>query len=138
MAVGVQAHAVAELAAEQLINGHAQRLADQIKQRDVDARQRRDDVPRQRAVEDVAASDFLEEHVPVHRVFADEQRLHVVQQQRDAAAAVNALANARDALIRLDLDERVPAVTAHDGGCQVGDFHDVLNFPSHDPRNLKR
>ena len=74
MAVAIEADGVAELAAEQLIDRHAEHLAGQIPQGDLDAGHSGDGRAGHRAVEEAGAAHLLEEHVDVERVFADDVR----------------------------------------------------------------
>ena len=69
--VAVDADLVAHLAAEQLVDGQTERLAGQVPERDLDARQGRDVLPGLRPREDAERADALEERVDVERVLAD-------------------------------------------------------------------
>ena len=65
---------VAELAAQQFVDGHLERLALEIPQRDLDAGERGDQRAGEAALEDEAAAQFLEERVDRERIAADEPR----------------------------------------------------------------
>ena len=113
--VAIHAHAVAELAAEHLVDRHAVGLAGKVPQRDLD---RRDAA----ALAAVAAEllDAPEEPVDVARVLAEEPAL---QHQREGlAGAVADLAEADDPLVGVDLQERGRERRADDvGAADVGD-----------------
>ena len=72
LAVAVDADLVAELAAQQLVDRHLQRLALQIPERDLDAGQRGDQRAGEAALEDEAAAQFLEDRVDGEGIAADQ------------------------------------------------------------------
>ena len=107
--------AVALLAAEQLVDRHAQRLALDVVQRDVDGGNRR--LQHAPAFEILAAIDLLPDPADLHRVAADEELAIVLDGAGHGllATAQAALAPAGDALVGLDLDEQLVAVPTHTG-----------------------
>ena len=101
--------AVALLAAEQLVDRHAERLALDVVEGDVDGGDRR--LQHAAALEVLAAIHLLPERADLHRVAADEE-LAIVLDRADhglLAAGQAALAPAVDALVGLDLDEQLVA-----------------------------
>ena len=123
---GIDADAVAALAAEQLMHRHTQRLALDVPQRLVDAGERAH-VHAAAAIEPAAI-----QHRPVIldlvRVLADQivgQFLHLGGDSCGAAFD-HRLAPARDALIGIDLQEQ-PA-RRHQERRQLGDLHRCLAF----------
>ena len=100
---------VALLAAEQLVDRHAERLALDVVQRDVDGR----DGGRQHAaaLEVVAAVHLLPERADGHRVRADQELPEVLDGADDRLLAPGeaGLAPAVDALVGLDLDDELVA-----------------------------
>ena len=73
MAVGVDADAIAEAAAEEVVDRGVQRSADEIPERDLDAADRGDRGPRQGALAGEAADHDLVEIADVVRVLADDR-----------------------------------------------------------------
>src|SRR5690606_27112590 len=98
--IAIDADAIAELAAEQLIARHAIGLADQIHQRDLDAA----DTARLAAVA-AEALDRLEQVFDVAGVLPDEKMLE--PQRRIGIGTVTHFAEPIDALVRVDPDDRV-------------------------------
>ena len=68
----VDADLVAELAAQQFVDRHLQRLALEVPERDLDAGQRGDQRAGEAALEDEAAAQFLEDRVDRERIAADQ------------------------------------------------------------------
>jgi hypothetical protein len=68
---------VAELAAHQLVDRHAERLALEVPERDLDAGQRGDQRAGEAALEHEAAADVLEDHVDGEGVAADQPLLEI-------------------------------------------------------------
>ena len=125
VAVAVEADAVAELAAEQLVDRHAERLAREVPEGDLDAGHRRDRRAGHRAVEEAGAAHLLEEHIHVERVLADDVLLEGVDHRRAALAAVDALAVADHPLVRVDAHVGRVAVPLHLCRADVRDLHDT-------------
>ena len=71
--IAVDAHALADLAAQQLIHGQAQRLTRDVPERDFDGRQRGDVLAGLRAGEDAGGADAFEGGLDIERILADEQ-----------------------------------------------------------------
>ena len=97
--VAIDAHLVAELAAQHLVDRHAIGLAGEVPERDLD---RRDAA----ALPAVAAEllDAAEQPVDVAGVFAEQPALQ--HQRIGGAGAVADLAEADDALVGVDLEQR--------------------------------
>ena len=107
--VAVDAHLVAEFAAQHRVDRHAVGLACQVPQRHLDA-------AHTAALAAVIAEllDAAEELVDVARVLVEDAALE--RQRKALAGPVAHLAVAFDALIRSDLDERAAHRRADDGG----------------------
>ena len=112
--VAVEADLVAVLAAEELVAGDAVDLADEVHQRDLDAA----DAAGLAAVAAVVR-DHLEEVVDVAGVLPEQQVLQ--PQRRVGAGAVAHLAEAVDALVGVDPEDRIVAVAEDRGDPDVGD-----------------
>ena len=113
--VHVQTDAVAVLAAEQLVDGNAVRLARQVPQGHFDAGDAA-------ALSSVVAelSDLLEQSFDVARVFAEQSALE--HQRVSLAAAVANLAIAGNPLIRIDADQgHAKRRPTDDGHAEIGD-----------------
>ena len=104
--VRVEDHLVPHLAAQQIIDRHAQRLALDVPQGDVDGRDggREDALGR----EEAAPEEHLPDVFGSHRVLADEQRLEMLDgaDHRKLATGQPRLADARDALVGVDDDKK--------------------------------
>ena len=100
---------VALLAAEELVDRHAERLALDVVERDVDRRDR--GLQHAAALEVLAAVHLLPERADGERVVADQELAIVLDGADDGllAAGEAALAPAEDALVGLDLDEELVA-----------------------------
>ena len=105
---------VALLAAEELIDGHAERLALDVIQGNVDRRDGGRHHPA--ALEVVRAVHLLPERADVHRVPADQELAEVADGalDRQLARGQAGLAPAVDALVGLDLDDEL--IAADQGG----------------------
>src|SRR5690606_9285141 len=71
LTVGVDADAVAELAAQELVDRHAQGFAFQIPQGDLDPGEGGDQGSGEAAIEDVAPAQVLEDRVDLEGIAAD-------------------------------------------------------------------
>jgi hypothetical protein len=121
--VGEERHVVALLAAEQLVDRHAERLALDVVQGDVDRRDRgREDAA---ALEVVRPVHLLPQRADVHRVLADQELAEVPDRGRDGllAAREPRLAPADDPLVGLDLDDQLVALA--DEGRTARDLADL-------------
>ncbi len=126
LAVGVDADLVAELAAHQFVDRHAQRLALEIPERDLDAGQRRDQRAARAAVEDMRPAHLLKDGVDGKRVAADELLFQVADDGNRLLAAVDAFAQPGDAGVGLHLDPQMHAVALGGRGLDGRDLHDPL------------
>ena len=113
--VGIDAHLVAVLAAQELVAGHAVHLAHQVPQRDLDAR---DAAALAAPVAELL--DGAEDHVHVAGVLAQEHALELERILR--VPRVAHLADAVDALVGVDAHDRIVIVAAHHGQAHVGDL----------------
>src|SRR5690606_18339585 len=98
---------VALLAAEKVVDRHAERLALDVVKRDVERRDRR--LQHAAAFEVLAAIELLPDSASLERIAPDEQRRIVLERphHRLLAAGKPALAPAEDPLIGLDLDQQL-------------------------------
>ena len=138
---GIYRDFVAHFAAEQLIERHAARLAENIPKRDVDAAQG-DDADASGAELLMAAADIsgVPNLIDVRRIHADQQRLeHPGDDEFNQFAVARSRAETVDAVIGLHLDQRRRARVSHSGtaedlprrryfraqpdGFYIGDFH---------------
>ena len=122
--VRVADHLVAHPPAQQFIDRHAQRLALDVPQRDVDGRDGRGEDALRR--EEAAAEEHLPDVLDPRRVLADQQRLEVLDRadHRQFAPGDARLADAVDALVGIDDDKQKIADAAPDGvAFDVGNLH---------------
>src|SRR5690606_20453443 len=103
--VHVDADAIAELAAEQLIHRNAERLTREIPQRRLDRGKHRDIHSGLRTLEETPAPDVLEKAVHVQRVLPLQPLAEHFHQMIRAGDGIDTLAAAPDALVRVDLHE---------------------------------
>ena len=128
VAVGVHAHRVAELAAEQAVDRHAVVLADEIPERGLDARDRVVDDARRRPRARAAPAQLGPQAVDVARVLADQQRRQVAH-DRGQAGCAEALADPRETLgLGVHAHEGPVVVRLDDGGVHSGDPHRGPSF----------
>ena len=134
VAIGIETDLIAELAAEQLVDRHAQRLAHDVMQSVIDAGEGEDQRRVARAAITPSPAQLLIDEVDVEWVFADDQ---VAQSQDggfggeagESGTARVALARAGDAFVGVDADEGPNAAAAigflpaDDTSLHVGDFH---------------
>ncbi len=113
--VAIDPHLVAEFSAEQLVARHAIDLADQVHQRDLDGA----DAARFAAFAAIAL-DPAEQVFDIAGVLPDQQRLQ--PHGRIGMGAVAHLAQAVDALVGLDLQDRMDALCPDRGDADVGDL----------------
>src|SRR5262245_44198761 len=78
LAVGIDADLVAELAAEELVDRNAERLALEVPERDLDAGERGDQRTGEATLEHETATDLLEDRVDGEGIAADEPRRQLV------------------------------------------------------------
>ena len=126
----VERDPVPELAAQQLIDGHAKPLGFDVVERQVDCGQYLDPLrdPRSAAI----PRPFVEELDPA-RVAADERAAHDPQRrgERGRRVPVVGLRPPDDALVRGDLHEAELAQAAVAGqGLDGGDLHDAASHPA--------
>ena len=119
---------VAEAAAEEVVDGRVERPADEIPERDLDAADGGHGRAGQRALAGEAADHHLVELADVERVLADEHRRGLVHQLGDADAPIG-LAEAGNALVRLDLHEHPGESSLHDRRAHPRDLHDPPLWP---------
>ncbi len=115
---------VAHLVAEQVVNGHAERLALDVPQGDVDGGDGRGEDALCR--EEAAAEEHLPDVFAVHGVLADEQRLEVLDRadHRQFAAGNAGLAHAVQPLVRVHHDKQEVAMPApYRVALDVSDLH---------------
>ena len=124
--VAIDAHAVADLAAEQVPHRRAERLALDVPQRHVDAGHGAAADRAEHAVAHDGGLHLLPELLDMGRVLADEHGLEVLDGGLDHPRPAGALADAGDALVGVDLDEQ-PVAHAAEGG--VGDARRRLLRP---------
>ena len=86
-AVGIEADAVAELAAEQPVEGLARGLRRKVPQRDLDAAQRDQEDAALRAREDMIAAELLPAIFDIARILADQFGFQFRNQANDRACA---------------------------------------------------
>ena len=115
---------VAHLAAQQLVDRHAQRLALDVVERDVDGgHRRREDALRG---EEAAPEEHLPDVLDAERVLPDEDVLEVLDRADHGQLAPGdaRLADAVDAFVGIDDDEQEVAVSGPHGiTFDVGDLH---------------
>ena len=116
----IDAHLVAHLAAEQLVDRHAGRLAGDVPQRVLDGADRG-----AIGLERAALADLQHAALDVGRVLADQRVAEMQHPGLEVGLGVFHLAEAVEALVGDDADDRM---LADDGAAQVGDFHDDLLF----------
>ena len=123
-AIGVAKHAVAHLAAEQLMDRHAEALAEDVPAGDLDCGDHRAmDVA---AIERNAVEHALGERVDAARILSDRQVLQFMDAGlgRLDEAVQRAFADAVNALVGMDLDEEPVLPAGADGeGLDLGDLH---------------
>jgi len=123
--VAIEADLVAIFAAEQLVAGDAIDLADEIHQRDLDGA----DAAGLAAVAAIAL-DRLEEVIDVAGILADQEMLEA--KRRVGMGAVTHLAEAVDALVRVDPEDRVVAMPDNGRDADIGDLElRGLRHPAH-------
>ena len=114
----VDADAIAELPAEQLVHRHVQRLAGQIPQRGFHGRQHGDEHAGLRAPEDAALPNLLEQPMHVERTLVAKALAEALDEMVGALNGVDSFAAAPDALVRVDLHEQA---SAHVAALHIGD-----------------
>ena len=123
--MAVDEHRVARSAAEQLIHGRIERLAENVPERRIDRGDRRH---RDRAAAPVRAFvEVLPDVLDAARVAADEQRQHVIVQvtgDRELAAVERRVAQAVDAVFGDELQRDEIAAGTADDDLAVDDAHD--------------
>ena len=115
---------VADLAAQQIVDRHAQRLALDIPQRHVDGGNGRGLNALSR--KESAPVELLPDVLGVERALSDQQRFEVLQgaDHGQFPAGESRLTHAIDTLVRVDHEEEEVAMTAPDRkGFDIGDFH---------------
>ena len=116
--VEVEADAIAEFSAKQLVHRHVQRLAREIPQRRFHRREHRDVDAGLRAPEDAALANLLEQPMHVERTLIPNALPEALHHVVGAANGVDRFAAAPDPLVRVDLDEQASAYVA---GFEFGD-----------------
>ena len=121
VAVGVDAHAVAVAAAEQLPERHIERARGEVPERRLDARDR---VVHGAAARNVRGREVQSAHqrLDVTRIASLEERSELADRLREAGRAER-LAPAVDAVVALDADDRPVVVRLEDGGRDPRDLH---------------
>ncbi len=130
-AIGVARHAVANLAAEKLVDRHAERLAQNVPAGDLDRRDH--GAMDMAAVERYAVQQALGQRVDAARVLADGEMPELVHAgfRRLDEAVERALADAMDTLVGMDLDEQPVFPAGPDGeGLDLGDLHAAVSDPA--------
>src|SRR5690606_25392288 len=117
VAVSIQPNPVAELAAKQLVNRHAERLAYDVVQRVFDAGDGKDDRRVGCAAIAPAAPQNLVQRTNFHRVLPDQARFEMQnrffgRKARSRRASRVALTGSDDALVRINADEGPDAAAA--------------------------
>ncbi len=130
VAVAVEADAVAELAAEEPVDRHAERLAGQVPEGDLDPGHRGHGRAGHRPVEELCAAHLLEERSTLSGFSPMMELLEGVDHLRTALAAVDALAVADQPLVGVDADVGRVAVPLDLRGADVGDLHAALPPPT--------
>jgi hypothetical protein len=111
----VDAHLVADLAAEQLVGGHAGRLAGNVPERVLDGTDRR-----AVGLERTPLADLHHAALDVGRILADERVAEMQHPGFQVVLGVFHLAEPVEALVGDDAND---GVAADDGAPQVGDLH---------------
>lgn len=112
--VAIDAHAVAYLAAEQLIDGDAERLASQVPERNFDGSESRDILPALGPGEDaVGGADALLQRFDVQRVASDQGVAEGAHQRHAAHNRVGGFTVPDDALVGVDADVELIPVAHH-------------------------
>jgi len=122
-AIGIHTNLVAEFAAQQLINRHAQRLALQIPQGQLDARERRNKRTGEPTVEHMRAAHLFKERVDPKWISTDEAGTNLLDDGDRLHAAMYTLPNTCDVGIRLDSHPQMHPMTAGSGSLNRGDLH---------------
>ena len=120
--VAIDAHAVAHLAAEELIDGDAERLAGQVPERNFDGGEGRDILPALGPGENAVETDAFPQRLDVQRVASDEGVAEGAHQGHAAHNGVGGFTVPEDALVGVDADVELIAVAHHLGRAHVGDL----------------
>src|ERR1035437_2269199 len=108
--IAVNAHALAYLAAQQLIYRQAQSLTRKVPKRDFDCRQRGDILAGLRAGKDAGGADAFESSLDIERVLANQHARERIDDWHVACRSIRGFALTDDALIGIDPDVDLVAV----------------------------
>src|SRR5207245_2556492 len=123
VAIGVDADGISHLAAQQLVDGAAIPLADEVVQRGLDAGDRVPDNAGGGTGGARLARQVLDQAVDLARVPADQERRQLAEDRRETRRE-EAFARAIQAVpIRLDPDKRVVVVGLNHGRREARDLH---------------
>src|SRR5581483_6937464 len=135
--MGIDAHALAAHAAEQVHHRHAELLAQDIPERHLNAGHRSGTDDARHAVAHHAQQHLLPEKLDARWILAEEDRPEILDRRLDDARPAAGLAQAGDAFIGLDLHEEPVAPTTtppagrcriHEKGFDVGNSHGLLSL----------
>ena len=128
LAVGIDANGIAEFAAHEFVDWHAQRLTLEVPQRNLNARQRGNQRAAGAAIEHIAAPQPFKDRIDLEWVAPNQLAAQLVNDCKRLVAAVYTLAQASDPFVRLDPHPQMHAVAGAGRRLDRRDLHAVIPF----------